>query len=225
MARRINLESRQATGERRRARTREKLLRSAIECIADKGWGASIDDITQRAGVSRGSYYNFFPKSGDLADTLLEELARISAQRMAELRLNRSDPAELVALDQHYRLRLIEIDPVATWLATHYHNTDPVYAPLVERSYVQVVKAGIDAGRFRAVNPEAAVALLLGSTIYAQRMIMAGVLAPEQLVVDVATMQLETLGLGHDEAVKISREIRASVNRMSVTGAWSRLYA
>ena len=225
MARRINLESRQATGEKRRARTRDKLLRAASECIAEKGWGASIDDIIQRAGVSRGSYYNFFPKSGDLADALLDELARVSAARMGGLRLNRSDPAELVAIDQHYRLRLVEIDPVSSWLATHFHNSDPVYAPRVEQSYARVVEAGIGAGRFRAVNPQASVALLLGSTTYAQRMIMAGAGEPEQLAVDVATMQLELLGLDRDEAARISREMRQAVFDLSVAEDWSRLYA
>jgi TetR/AcrR family transcriptional repressor of nem operon len=48
--------------------TREKLLEVAFDLIWDSSYGAvSVDDICQRAGVNKGSFYHFFPTKSDLA--------------------------------------------------------------------------------------------------------------------------------------------------------------
>src|SRR5580658_2647284 len=48
--------------------TREKLLEVAFGLIWDSSCGSvSVEDICQRAGVNKGSFYHFFPTKSDLA--------------------------------------------------------------------------------------------------------------------------------------------------------------
>lgn len=47
---------------------RERLLAAALDLIWTSSYGSvSVDDICQRAGVKKGSFYHFFPSKADLA--------------------------------------------------------------------------------------------------------------------------------------------------------------
>jgi AcrR family transcriptional regulator len=53
---------------------REELLQSALEVFAKRGYrGASIDEIAERAGYSKGALYWHFSSKNDLFYALLEE--------------------------------------------------------------------------------------------------------------------------------------------------------
>jgi AcrR family transcriptional regulator len=56
-----------------REESRQKILAAALEVFAEKGYnGATITEITQRAGVSRGLASYYFPNKHLLVDELLE---------------------------------------------------------------------------------------------------------------------------------------------------------
>jgi TetR/AcrR family transcriptional repressor of nem operon len=47
---------------------RDRLLSAALDLIWTSSYGSvSVDDICQRAGVKKGSFYHFFPSKADLA--------------------------------------------------------------------------------------------------------------------------------------------------------------
>jgi len=53
---------------------RERLLQAAMDLVWSKSYGAvSVDDICQRAGVRKGSFYHFFASKDDLVVAALEE--------------------------------------------------------------------------------------------------------------------------------------------------------
>src|SRR2546421_6505720 len=55
------------TQERRRQHTRDLLLDAAEEVFAERGFeGASLDDIAQRAGYTRGAIYKHFGGKADM---------------------------------------------------------------------------------------------------------------------------------------------------------------
>jgi AcrR family transcriptional regulator len=59
----------------RRARMRRKLVESALLVFAEKGVDASvIDDVIAAAGVSRGTFYNYFRTNAELLVAASEEL-------------------------------------------------------------------------------------------------------------------------------------------------------
>ena len=66
--------------ERRKSATREALIKAAQDVIATKGvYFAVIEEITERADVAKGSFYQYFRNRDDLLDVLL-------TRRLEELR-------------------------------------------------------------------------------------------------------------------------------------------
>lgn len=78
----------------RRARMRRKLIESALLVFAGKGVDASvIDDVIVAAGVSRGTFYNYFRTNAELLAAVNEELNdEISTLIKAQVR-DDPDPA------------------------------------------------------------------------------------------------------------------------------------
>jgi AcrR family transcriptional regulator len=69
--------------ERSRA-TRQRLLESAIDCLAARGWTATtVTVVAEHAGVSRGAAQHHFPTREDL---IIAALEFISDSRMALIR-------------------------------------------------------------------------------------------------------------------------------------------
>ena len=68
---RVDRRSRSARAERRDAR--QELLRAAADVFAERGFrDASIDEVAERAGYSKGAVYWHFESKDDLFFTLVE---------------------------------------------------------------------------------------------------------------------------------------------------------
>ena len=62
-----------STNEELREKSRERILAAALDVFAEKGYeAASISDVTERAGVSRGLVTYYFPGKTKLAAELLD---------------------------------------------------------------------------------------------------------------------------------------------------------
>lgn len=62
-----------AANEEMRARARQKILAAALQVFAEKGYhGATITEITRRAGVSRGLASYYFPNKHLLVEELFD---------------------------------------------------------------------------------------------------------------------------------------------------------
>ena len=54
--------------------TRQRLLDTAMALIWEQSYGAvSVDDICERAGAKKGSFYHFFPSKSDLAVAAIDD--------------------------------------------------------------------------------------------------------------------------------------------------------
>src|SRR5437867_3240817 len=66
--------------------TKDKLLKSALQLVWEEGLGsASVDDICEKAGVRKGSFYHFFKTKADLVMAALEahwEEGRVELDRV-----------------------------------------------------------------------------------------------------------------------------------------------
>jgi AcrR family transcriptional regulator len=71
------------TRDEQRAETRARLLDAAAEVIAARGLdGASIDEIADRAGYTRGAFYSNFSGKPELLVELCEQRLRAYAERI-----------------------------------------------------------------------------------------------------------------------------------------------
>ena len=65
--------------ERRRAETRERLYRAALDLFAKRGFlETTVEDITEAADVGKGTFFNYFP-------TKEHVLATFGSQRLSEI--------------------------------------------------------------------------------------------------------------------------------------------
>ena len=62
--------------------TRDKLIAAARSVFSEKGLGASVDEITERADVARGSFYYHFKSKEKLIHILVDEILEKLTDRM-----------------------------------------------------------------------------------------------------------------------------------------------
>jgi AcrR family transcriptional regulator len=74
--------------DQKKRNKRDRLLRSALELFLEKGPAStSIDDIVQRAGVAKGTFYLYFKDRNDiLEDLVVREGSRLVAESFLHAR-------------------------------------------------------------------------------------------------------------------------------------------
>lgn len=80
-----------------RDETRDRLLRAAARVFADKGIGtASIEDICDEAGFSRGAFYSNFTAKDELVVEILATHMATSSAEVDRLYAASADPADFI---------------------------------------------------------------------------------------------------------------------------------
>jgi AcrR family transcriptional regulator len=189
--------SKRLTREESRARTRELLLDAAAALFAERGVnGASVEQIAERAGFSRGAFYGNFADKHDLVRELLQ---RRTERELAEVRaLPGGDGYE--GLREWNRARAEHLEE---WLALRlelllhalrHPEARPALAAREELARDAHARALASRFRERGVDPPAdprQLALIvhaLEDGLLLQRM-----LAPDQLPADVVVDAVELL--------------------------------
>jgi len=202
---RVNLEARAATAEQRRARTRERLLDAAEAVISEKGLdGASIEEFVRAAGVSRGTFYNYFPAPEDLTLALNQRVAGHLDGLLAQLARQPRDPATLLASSLHTVLAAYLADPVRGWVALQLASSRAPRARSFENRFAILYNEGVNRGQFRPIEMAAAFTLAFGAMRMIQRDVVAGEATGRQAV-QVIALVLTAFGLPYDEAERISQ--------------------
>jgi AcrR family transcriptional regulator len=148
---------------------RAELLSAARALFLAKGVAAtSLDDITQRAGVSKGLFYLYFASKEDLVLALQEQFSGEVAARMAAAA---APPAKAGQADWAARLDACvragfecyrELHDLHEVLFHHAHTArpDPALATLVIRD---LLAAGTAAGALDVSDPESTAVLCYAS--------------------------------------------------------------
>lgn len=75
-----------AARQDKKTQTREKLIKAAAECFAEKGYaGCSVADIVERAQMSKGSLYVHFASKEALFNSMIEEEHQRGAEKAQRL--------------------------------------------------------------------------------------------------------------------------------------------
>jgi len=212
-AMRVNAEARAASAEQRRARTRERLLDAAEAMVAERGVeAASIEEIVRAAGVSRGTFYNYFPTTTDLLHALNTRAAAHLDQRLEEIARRAGDPVERLASALHAALAVHLSDPVRGWVALQIAASRAPRQHSLEARFTAIYEEGVRAGQLRQVEMSAAWTVAFGTLRMAQRDLVAGA-ASAGPPVEVIALVLAAFGVSYAEARRISREAAAAALR------------
>jgi TetR/AcrR family transcriptional repressor of nem operon len=147
---------------------RAELLAAARALFSAKGIAAtSLDDITQRAGVSKGLFYLYFPSKEDLVLALQEQFSHEFAGRMRAAADIRADwTARLDACVQAAFECYRELHDLHEVLFHHPHavrlgsEAGPEPEPAAATRVIQdLFAAGTAAGAFDVTDPESTAVL------------------------------------------------------------------
>ncbi|MEU5887118.1 TetR/AcrR family transcriptional regulator [Streptomyces sp. NPDC047461] len=193
--------------ERRRAETRQALVRAARQILAETGdTSASIQAIAERADVGFGSFYNHFESKTELFDAAvvdaLEEFGQTFDERLTEI----DDPAELVAAGFRLSARMADSHPELMQVLRrrglgHLHSENG----LTSRA-LRDLQAGTASGRFTAVEPVVALSALGGTLLSLLELrFTRPELDGDEAASHLAEMVLRMLGLTPEDAREVSR--------------------
>ncbi|MEU0970005.1 TetR/AcrR family transcriptional regulator [Streptomyces sp. NPDC005917] len=193
--------------ERRRAETRQALVRAARQILAETGdTSASIQAIAERADVGFGSFYNHFESKTELFEAAvadaLEEFGRAFDERLVGI----DDPAELVAAGFRLSARLTTSHPELMQVLRrrglgHIHSDNG----LTNRAS-RDLQAGIAAGRFKVLDPTIALTGLGGALLSLVELRFSRPdLDGDEAAMNLAEMTLLMLGVPPDDAHEVAR--------------------
>ena len=191
--------------ERRKETTRSQLIHAARALVIEKGVAAlRIGEITDRADVGRGSFYNYF----DTKEALLAALAKETVEELADAVLAElpadDDPAILASIADRRFIRLASSNPEFARLLVNLDQGDELFAAATAPYAAAVLEVGVLSGRFNLPEPTVFFPMLGGSAFALIRAILAGN-ASEDADQAHAEAILRLLGIPDDEAREISR--------------------
>ncbi|HTR12283.1 MAG TPA: TetR/AcrR family transcriptional regulator [Roseiarcus sp.] len=94
----INLERRAEIGREKRARTKAQLIAAAKALFSRGAWEAvTVDEVVNKAGVAKGTFYSHFNDLGELAAAVADDLIQSLDDLIQRQRLTIPDPLLRVA--------------------------------------------------------------------------------------------------------------------------------
>jgi AcrR family transcriptional regulator len=190
--------------DRRRSETRRRLLTAARELIAEKGVGAMrTGDITERADVGAGSFYNHFADKGEIVGALLAEIAEEQGAVVDELTREIEDPAAVVAYAHRHFVRLAAGDPAFGQLVIRLEASHGLMRKVLGPRATRDINEGIRAGRFNVDDAVAATYATGGTLLGTIAGVVDGTLGAGADEPHAAAV-LRMLGLGTEDAATVS---------------------
>jgi TetR/AcrR family transcriptional regulator len=172
------IDSSVARRERRKEARPGELLAAALDLFVEKGFAATrSEEVAQRAGVSKGTLFLYFPTKEDLFKAVVREnISSKVHEGFDEIEKFPGSSADLVAYllnmwwERFGSTKASGLTKLMMSEATNFPELASFYhAEVIEpnqRLIRSVIQRGIDAGEFRQVDMQYAVYTILAPMIY-----------------------------------------------------------
>ena len=150
--------------ERKKEETKERIFKAAVKLFRDRGFETTtIDDITERADVAKGTFFNYFPRKEAVLG-YLSEVQLADAHAFAQSLMAARKPARLKLIELLQRIASVyEKDPELSQYVLResmkraYTPSDAVHNHW-HQLFTDLYHQGQQAGEFRRdVEPRRAV--------------------------------------------------------------------
>lgn len=189
----------------RRRKMRQRLIESAFAVLAQKGPQATvIDDVIAEAGVSRGTFYNYFQNNEQLLEAVTSEIGGYLMRLVDPVVRIQKDPAARVASGVRLCLHAALAYPQMAQLVSRMDWQQAAPSGRPHGYLARDVEAGLREGRFKVANARLAADLVLGPVISAFHAMLHEPLPPGYPE-DLAQAILLGLGLSRTEARQLSQ--------------------
>ena len=192
-------------GSLRRERMRLVLIEAATQLFAQKGVDATtIDEIVVRAGVAKGTFYNYFLDRSEIAVAVAARIRHELNAAVAEINIGIDDPAERLMRGARLFMAMVLFEPVyARMLARTFAEAGEVQAS-VNAHMLGDVEEAIATGRINVPNVDMAVNVMIGIVSVAMRNLLEFGAGPEiargqGYARDVCVVLLQGLGVSAND--------------------------
>lgn len=190
--------------ERRRARTRQRILEVAEGLVRRRGVEAvTIDEITEAADIARRSFYHHFDSKHDLLVPVARAHTRSLNRSIDRLIEDLSDPAEIVAIGLRHTLRGILDDPLCCWFILRSGLPHDRLREGIGESAARDLESGVRTGRFVIPNHAVLGDMVSGAVVGVLSAYLRGSLSEADLD-DTVEYVLRLLGVPPAEARRIT---------------------
>ena len=205
----------------RRTANRDALMEAAEELFGLHGFSeVSIDEITARAGVAKGTFYNHFVDKSDIANAIALSIREETRQKISVAKSISNDPAQHLAIAMSSFLRMAIDQPnKARILATLLKNPTLPDAPM-NVPVIQTIERGVSSGRFVTSSEQS-------SYVFVMAVVSGGILhflnsVNADFELQSMSMIIQTLmafGLTHETATAVakSRDVTGILTREQPT--------
>lgn len=172
-------------GRQRRARTRAKVIAAAFELFGEEqGLYSRIEDVSQRAGITRATFYEHFSGMAELREAVTYEVTHDFLTAVSHSIQALPDPRERISVA--IRLYLDRVRKVSGWGRSmiNLSANGIIFGAETFREAEQTVAHAIAAGQLSITDPALGRDAILGTTIAA-----------------ISTMLREERGADYPEAV------------------------
>lgn len=145
---------REPRGERRKRKTREKLLDAAFRLMAERGMDAvAINDITEAADVGFGTFYNHFASKEAIYAAVMDALFEDFADALERITSGVEDPAEVISICFRHGILRARREPLwGQFLVREGFSARALTRGLGVR-LLRDIQIGIAKGRFTVPDP------------------------------------------------------------------------
>jgi AcrR family transcriptional regulator len=155
-------------------RTRDRLVREAAQLFSVKGYfHTTVDDVLERAALTKGGFYAHFDSKEDLAKAVIDHATLLWIQKVADHVATHRDPREqLRAVFEGYRRyavdRTFEGGCFFVNLATELDDQNEDLRTRLDEAFAQframivvILEGGKAQGAYRADTPSEALAIAI----------------------------------------------------------------
>lgn len=196
------LDHRTRVGMARREKTRTSLLKGALLVFSQHGVDAKVIDlIIRQAGVSRGTFYNYFRTNEELFVAVAKEVSDEIIRIVEPFVQQRKDPAARVACGVSMVIRLAQAYPVMGQFVVRGGPPALCAGSLASEVVPRDIRDGMASGRFHVADERLAFDLILGPVIMGFHTILTEVVPPNYAQA-LAQSVLLSLGVSKSLATK-----------------------
>jgi AcrR family transcriptional regulator len=153
----------------------EQIIKAALEVFGECGLAnARLQDIAERAGVSKGTIYLYFPNKEELFREMIRQTAVAAIERAERADVPGSPRDQLLAFMRGYwefvrspvfmtiyRLVLAELHQFPDLAKFYAHEV----VARGQKLLAGIIRRGVDAGEFREIDPMVAARMLVALTV------------------------------------------------------------
>jgi AcrR family transcriptional regulator len=189
-------------GYKKKERTSRQLLAAGLRVLADKGHGMTVSDVVAEAGVSNGTFYNYFSDRDEFLEAIAEHSALSLAAAVAQEPID--DPARRFAMATTRVIERAREDE--TWARVMLRLASrPSSGVDVGRYLRKDLAEGFARGRFDTGPDDATLDQVAGLIMMTVRRIVAG-RARKDVAQQAVERALRALGVRAHEAAELAAE-------------------